>query len=918
MKQIAGPAASPGLTRGFLASGGAGSPPPEQALFQPELARSLRMHPWLALMVALAGMALSVVYFFRLWPIYEASTIVYVQPMAPSVMSQYNPIHWPMDGSTYDSFIQQKITDVTRPDVLAVALRKIPAGLWQKGGESDQSAAERLSHTLQIQRSGSYQISISARSSKPMVAAQLANAVTNAYLETAARDFRPADAQRLAILREEHDRVQDELNADRTEQAALSRQLGIAAPAATAPDLLDEQISRARTELMRARTEHDEAAARFAAMNSSSGDASSAIDAQADEIASSDQGLISMKGALYQRRALLSSQMANLTPNHPLYKQDAAELEKINAELDASARDLRSKAAARIQQKLRSDLQRTAEVEAKLNGELRSAVGTAASATVKIQRSNDLAADISRLQSRFAIVDEQLHNLMLDSTAPGSVSLVAAAVPPLHPVRSGVFRNTFILMGASIVFGMLIAVLAHKFDARIYIASDIEHILGFAPMAQLPDFDEVPEAVAAQFLFRLAGDIGHVLSQDNIHEIALTGASEGVGVSTLASRLRSLLVPAEAPVEPLVLAEAAPLTLSADAENLIRHAGWTLAVVESGVTTRSQLRALAAALQRLDVPAVGFILNRVRLSKADPAFRRSVREAERHLRRRGSSDLPHRLLVRPQPEVAARAQENLPPAAALSPSLAAPAPEQEEPLAPPTLSSLAAVPPPPAQPEPQPEADPWWLADLAPAAPRRTPAPVVPSRQAVSPVPPAPRSAVAETEPVRPAVPEPRPAVSVEAPRVTEPMPQSFVPATEPIPVSVPEPVPATPAPPVSMPSAAEAQPSRLGGLRDVLFRHGFKSARRTAVPADAPASFPDLAREPRQSMPPAPPAATVSSRPAEVHFVPSKRQVMAEPEILPPPREYIPIRDDTAQDEVDDNEDIDILPSRHGQYRRR
>jgi Mrp family chromosome partitioning ATPase len=55
-------------------------------------------------------------------------------------------------------------------------------------------------------------------------------------------------------------------------------------------------------------------------------------------------------------------------------------------------------------------------------------------------------------------------------------------------------------------------------------------------------------------------------------------------------------------------------------------------VAESGVTTRAQLRDAADNLQRLNVPTVGFVLNRIGFKKADPAFRKSVRDVERYLR----------------------------------------------------------------------------------------------------------------------------------------------------------------------------------------------------------------------------------------------------------------------------------------------
>ena len=170
-------------------------------------------------------------------------------------------------------------------------------------------------------------------------------------------------------------------------------------------------------------------------MGAGKGESSAAIDAEADDMVAADAGLTSMKTSLNARRATLITQMANLTPTNPEYKQDAAELAKINGSLDSMMKDLRTKAAARIQEKLRTDLERTAGVEAQLNGQLRQLAGTAASATPKLQRANDLATDIARLRTRYTIVDEQLHNLMLEDSAPGARAPLGgrcAAAAPDH------------------------------------------------------------------------------------------------------------------------------------------------------------------------------------------------------------------------------------------------------------------------------------------------------------------------------------------------------------------------------------------------------------------------------------------------------------------------------------------------------
>jgi len=889
----------------------------DQALFQPELRRSLQLHRKLALFVALAGISLSLLYFFRLWPVYEAQSLVYVQPAAPRVMDQGGQARWPYDGSTYETYIQQQITNVTRPDVLANALHKMEPGAWQQSGESDQAAAERLGHSIEVLRNGAYQLSIGVRASKPELAAQLANAVTNSYIEVSAKDSKAGDSQRLAILREERDRVQKELDADRTEQTALSHQLGVVSAGPTAPDVLDDEISRTRAELVRARTDHDVAAATFASMGAGGGASSTAIEAQAEEIAASDAGLTSMKTSLNQRRAALISQMANLTPNHPQYKQDAAELDKINGTIDSMMHDLHGKAADRIQQKLRSDLQRTAGVEDQLNAQLRQLIGTAGGAGAKLQRANDLAADITRLQARYSAVDEQMHNLMLEVGGPGSVFLTAAAVPPLHPAKSGVIRNTAVLLAASILFGLLVAVLAHKMDPHVYIASDVENLLGFAPMAQLPDFGEVSDEVAGQHFFRLACALDHAARQASLHTVVVTGASDGAGVSTVVQRLRSMmetvssetsggqgaaarsLMQSPALSGPLqvgfALVDAAPLLVSAEAEYQARLSKCIIVVIESGVTTRAQLRATANELKRLDVETVGFVLNRIGMSKADPAFRQSVRDAERHLRARGSSRSSRpghgRFFAetepQPVPVAAPEAIEQLSaPAAPVSAG-----PKMHLPRVAPVVAAAASVlssMPSLAEPQ-QSNAEPWWLSSLA-------------------------------HEPAMPA------AIPVTPPPVSEQLygqqATGFTDANR-----------RSPSAPVYGPEDSQipaARPSRLEGLRNVLFHHGLKELETVGEPT-APAAEAHTA-PPRAPQPtpfpkaaPARPAAARAAQSMEIRFTPSPREVVAKPEFLPP-REFIPVRDDAGVDDEadarhdrrDPYDEVDILPSLRGQYRKR
>jgi uncharacterized protein involved in exopolysaccharide biosynthesis/Mrp family chromosome partitioning ATPase len=653
--------------------------------FSLDLARAMRMHRRLVLGFVVCGILLSAAYFLEMWPAYLAQSAVYVQPAPPPVLDQNSVTRWPFDSSSYESYIQQQMLNVTRTDVLAAALHKLGHGSWWGSSESEPAAIDRLRRTIEVTRQGSsYQFSIGVRASTPAVAAQTANEVTTSYIDSATGQQKAGDAQRLAALNGERDRVQKELAADRTEQQALNKQLGQAAVGAAAPDHYDDDINRLRTELAKARADHDEAVARYTSMGDGNGLNSASLNAEADELIATDPGLVSMKAALNQRRAALITQMATATPGQPDYKQDADELAKINASLDSMANELRGKAAERIELRLRADLERTADVEAQLNTQLGQLTAEASDATPKLQRSTDLVTDIARLQTRFTAVDEQWHNLMLEDGVLGSVYLVTPAAAPLHAAASSVPRNALLVVFASILLGILTAVIANKADPRVYLAVDVERVLGLAPLTQLPHFYEVSEGVVEEQLLRLSTTLEYARKEGSMKSCIFTGSGTGAGVTTVVTKVRAMLEsmgratvlvdasgiqPSAARANPsvglgerlargfagtqrgsrpsalvkqmveetetrkdsIVLTDTAPIVLSAETEYLARFVDCAIVVIESGVTTRAQLRDVAATLHRLNLGAVGFVLNRVELRKADEAFRESVQAIEDHL-----------------------------------------------------------------------------------------------------------------------------------------------------------------------------------------------------------------------------------------------------------------------------------------------
>ena len=955
----------------------------EEIFFHPDLLRSLRIHRRLVMMILGTGIAFALAYGLKTWPVYVAESLVYIQPAPPRLMGNGTVQSWPFDESTYESYMQQQVNNVTRSDVLRTALHRLPAGSWQRRDEAEQAAMELLARALTVGRIGTtYQIGIAARSSRAAAAAQISNAVAGSFIEIAKSDLRAGDPQRIKLLSEERDRIEKALDGDRSEQGELNKAMGVAAVGAQAADPYDAQISELRVELAKARAAHDEAGARLTAVAATT--SSAALDAEADEIVASDAGLVSMKASLNQRRALLISQMANLTPNHPQSKQDADELAQINVSLENMMKDLRAKAAAHIQQRLRNDLERTSAMESRLNAQVAQLSSLAGSATPRMQRSNDLATDIQRLQNRFTAVDEQYRNLTLENNAPGAAYISAAAVPPLHASVSRMMRNVMIILVGALMFAVVAAVAAHNLDPRIYIATDVERVLGFSPMAQLPDFHQVSGEVGEEYMLRLAAAIEHAYQQGGFKSCIFTGVGSGAGVTTVAARVRNMLegmgrstvlvdasgalpapsdaanqesntglVPAvqesrpsallqqmaeEMDSETIVLTDTAPLLSSGETEYLARFVDSAIVVIQSGLTTRAQLREVAQTLQRLEVAAVGFVLNRVSIEKANPSFRQSVRAVEQRLAMQSRLHARHAPRTRPS---AHHDQDTAQESFVVT---------KPEPVKPPVP-----MPPPDASRQPSPTERP--IADSSfPTATTRTPVSEVESSSSA-------RVARGRGEPHRsgavkspPFVPEPGRVAAAPVPPLEEqivlPTPTASAPPPPPEPRRAPIP-PARPAavPPVSRgeerwapppPPAAlspvreETAPddlaierddpgyaaaSRLGGLRNLLVSLGRRSL--TTDRDSATESNSDLEpRFERATMRPAYAEPSLTDREAPDSGI--SVRLTAQPEFLPPKptveveKEKETVRPTPPRRDNPDGDEIQTLPSWRGQYRKK
>jgi uncharacterized protein involved in exopolysaccharide biosynthesis len=611
---------------------------------------------------------------------YSATSQLYEMPTAVKLLSTGTSGN--LDEGQYETFLAEQMLLVTRPDVLKAALDSVSPDNWTEYGGTEPAAAENLTALLKVARVGtSHQVSISLKGSDPVKTATLVNAIAAAYIDAARKATTAESDQRGQLLAEERQRIDSELQADRAEQISLGASMGVANPTVGGGNPYDAGLSEIRVQLSEARAAHEVAAAQLASLSGIGAGGTSGLMAAADEQILGDAGLGSMKASISQRKAVLTAQMAGMTPTNPVYKQDQDEIADLDRTLDKMTVDLRDKAARRLQDKLHADLQRTGDVESRLNGQLAREIASATSAAPRLQRATEVEADIQRLGVRLASVDDAIRSLRLEVSGPAQVRLSLPATPAEHPEANRRKQLLLLALPLAIFFGIGAAVLARIRDKRIFMGLDVVDLLGFAPLAVLPARGDVSQRVFEEYVLRLAAGIESAYRTSGARTFLLTAVSlttdirplasaltrkfEEIGVNVVVATASEMLTPTEGsqataattdgmdPVEMtrvvelwsegfvaanvakmkaehgLVLIESEALLNCAQTEYVARCADATILVIECSVTTRQELTQATDLLHRLNVTRIAAVLEEVQLRHADSAFRAAIDALDR-------------------------------------------------------------------------------------------------------------------------------------------------------------------------------------------------------------------------------------------------------------------------------------------------
>lgn len=506
--------------------------------FRINVVKSVRLHLVTSLMVTLLVLGLGLAVIAKHKPTYSAAATIYISPTPITNLVADRELDRP-----YDSYVAETMRDITSYDILADAIRKMPPGTWQYPNEPERNAVQRLQESLFVDHIGAtYQVEISILGPRPEHLADIANTVANTYLAEAQKNTFYDRDERLSSLKQEQARIQTDTDSLLQEQNTITKALGVASVNGKGANNLDNDNAKIQSDLIVAHEQRIGVEAQLAALNNGDPSASnSALNAAADEVAASDPSLEVLKKSLSQHRADLLTSLSNMTEANPQRKVAEDQLAQIDKQIQDMQSDLRRKAAARMEQKLRTQLTQDELLESRLNRDLQQGTRQAVDTAPKLQRAQEIQANLDRNQARLTEVDTRISNLQLESNAPGSAHLFAPAMTPLSPEKSKVKTLLIAIFPLAIIAGVICAVVLDLLDPHIYTATDVEAILGFAPLGMLFDDREVTQVVFDECALRLAAGVDHASRTAGARTFVITAVNSGAGTTSITENLGSML-----------------------------------------------------------------------------------------------------------------------------------------------------------------------------------------------------------------------------------------------------------------------------------------------------------------------------------------------------------------------------------------
>ncbi len=432
---------------------------------------------------------------FLMTPVYEATVVLNIREQRPSILGSdlgggFEPLSSREDINTQIEIIKSR--SVLEKVIAALHLGGTPVGATVvRQREAAREALDRVRRDISVRQVPNTRlISLSARSTDPDLAAQIANAIAAVFIDKNVESKRGEANAVLAFVSGQAEQVRGQLN--RTEEDLLAykkgERIGILDQEAK---LMVERLAQLEASTQEAQVGVEVLDTRIAAILGTSGTTRPPLAADAAPSA----------GPVRERLTALQAQLARLEAD----KTDrSAEIADLTAQVDSLRGEVRSElqsvlgkgSAGALGTAIQMQLADYESQRVVLKARQEALGGLIKLYELDVDRLPVQEIALVRLE-RTQRINNELYAALMKAKNEAQVEaasqianadIVDAAIPPLDPVRPRKQQNIAVALIASLVLGMILALVLDALDQTVQTEEEVRHGLGASILGIIPRF----------------------------------------------------------------------------------------------------------------------------------------------------------------------------------------------------------------------------------------------------------------------------------------------------------------------------------------------------------------------------------------------------------------------------------------------
>jgi len=446
--------------------------PPESGVPLSQYLWLLRRHRWKILAFVFASLVATLVVSSRLTPIYASTATVDIDRRMPTGIIGQDAA--PSALADADQFLATQVKLIQSDSVLRPVAQRFRL-LEAKGAEAARSAAEEeapvtLSRLKVTRPPLTYLLLISYRSPDPRLAADVANAIAQSYLEHTYNIRYRSSASLSAFMEKQLEELKAKMERSSAALLQFERELNVINPEEKT-SILSARLLQLNTEFTNAQADRVRKEVAHQSVKSGS--------LEAAQVSSQGESLRKMAERVDEAQARFAEVRGQYGPNHPEHRKAAAQL----AEAQALLQRARQNIAQRVEIEFREAVNREAMLKKAVN-----------ETKAEFDRLNARSFEYQALK-REAEADKKLYEELVRKIKEAGINagfqnsairIADSARPPLKPVYPDLKLNLLLALLLSSLLAVSVAILSDVLDNTVRDPEQVARTLKTEVIGNLP------------------------------------------------------------------------------------------------------------------------------------------------------------------------------------------------------------------------------------------------------------------------------------------------------------------------------------------------------------------------------------------------------------------------------------------------